>query len=204
MKKYICLFTIVVLTSCISYSQIKFIENKKYTKEFLKKSLDDLIKNAKYIFDASLIQFSDIYYIKDEDQTYYRSFVKVNFVYKGRGIQKGDTVLYVWKQSGRGEGVFVTDHDNRPRIFPNIAGDPKESCLLLEESKYPRKANDKWADKKQLAFIKTEIGYFGGNYNIRTENPPIAISFRGIEFMKRIDWYNYLKQFPGIKVPKTD
>ena len=208
MKKYIYILIIFTLVSSTAFSQIIFTENKHYTDEQLKKSLDSLIKKAHYIFDASLVilngNLGDSYYVKEENQIYFRWLVKVNFVYKGKDIHVGDTIINIFKQGGKGDKArIINGNSYLPLIFPLTANNAtKESCLLLTESAYPKKINDELAGKKQMEFIKTDLGYFAGNYDMEY-NPPIAVSFPIAYCLKRSDWYDYLKKFPGIKVPEV-
>ena len=203
MKKYIYILIIFTLVSSTAFSQIIFPENRNFTAVQSKKSLDFLIKKAHYIFDASPISVSENYYVKEENQIYFRWLVKVNFVYKGKDIHVGDTIINIFKQGGKGDKArIISGNSYLPLIFPLTANNAtKESCLLLTESVYPKKINDEWDGIKQMAFINTDLGYFAGNYDMEF-NTTIAVSFPGMSFLKRSDWYDYLKKFPGIKVPE--
>ena len=55
---------------------------------------------------------------------------------------------------------------------------------------------------KKLKYVKTGIGYLGARYDSQYfSDKSQAVYVEGLQFKTKKDWYNYLKQFPNVKVP---
>ncbi len=200
MKKYIIILLCFVSTAN-TYGQARFVV---VNDSLLKKTLavlETVINKSQYIIESNFAIGSDYYYIVEDNQLYFRTFIKVKNVLRGTDISEGDTIVAIWKQYGKG---------NRPTELPaeDIAlpapwsQQKTESCLFLIENTFPNESNpDKWSNFKKVNFLHCESGYPSAHYDtFLAEKIPVQIM--GVIFNKRSEWYNYLKQYPDIKVPE--
>ena len=201
MQKHL-LIVILFASTVAAHSQPRFThptDTLLFKQHF--SALKNAIDSSTYIVEAKFIK-GDYYYIKQENQTYFRTFIKVNKVMRGASIADGDTITCIWKQEGNGEGPFTLASPHS--AIPLLWYDEKrtESCLFLTDSKFATETEaDKWSHYKKVTYVPTNVGYFAALYDA-IYDAKIGVFIKGILFDKKSDWYTYLKQYPGIKVPE--
>ncbi len=200
MKKYIFSLLLIIGT-CQAFAQPRFYTDDEILFNKTLNVLKDVINKSQYIVEGISIG-GDYYYIPEEDQTYFRTFIKVNKVLRGISISQGDTIVGVFPQYAKGQGIqLLPSHSEGPRLWYRYGY--SESCLFFTDNKFtcePRA--DEWSHFKKITYIDSELGYLGAFYDGTVKGKSIAVSVEGILFNNKKDWYNYLKQYPDIKVPE--
>ena len=199
MKKYIFWLMLTILIRPV-FAQIGYISDDSLEFNRAEQALKTVIDQSKYIIEARGLT-GDYYYIQEDDQTYYRTLMKVIKVLRGANIQLGDTIIGIWKQEYKGKGPpeIPPSHSTAPRLW--YQSGKSTSCLFLTDSKFPAETfADEWSQFKHTTYFPSSIGYFAALFI--DENGHRRVSFEsGIRFKSMADWYDYLSQFPDVKVP---
>ena len=190
---------------CLIFMLIVFRLNSQATSSVpldsatAKAALNAVIKQAKYIIEARwIVKTGDYYYIENENQSYWRTMMKVTKVIRGSKIAVGDTIISIWKQDYKGNGP---DGRRGPSSAPHIWHQPgiSTSCLFLIDNNFPFEPfPDKWSTFIHTTYIRSKTGYFAALY---TDSYP-AVKIPGFSFKFFYEWYAYLKTFRKIKLPR--
>lgn len=125
----------------------------------------------------------------------------IHNVLRGENSNINDTVAIIIKQKqpGNGPPLVESAHSNYPLLW--IANEV--SCLFLTDNIYPEeKEADQWSHFKKFNVIRNNN--FSGVASIYDANTIAGklIIAGGVVFKKKTDWYNYLRQYPDIKIPE--
>lgn len=213
MKNYpfIVSLTIVISVCNILKAQV-LLPSRNGSPETFHASLQALqhtIENSKYIIEAAPLG-CDVYYVAGEDQSYKRMFIKVIKVLRGNDLMDGDTLVGIWKLESKGKLDLTFRIDDIPQARLWFDDYQSMSCLFLRDSPYPvEREQDIWSSKKKVTYILSDMGggygqYMEGLYTDLEGYKDMAVSFfvANLFYKTRADWYNYLKQYPDIKVPE--
>ena len=164
--------------------------------------LDYTIKKATCIVEGRGIS-NGWYYIKEENQRYTTMLYKVRYPLLGVNISAGDTIIVVLITNYKGEREMTTEYSKLPTLY---GGSDNTKCLFFMDSDYPISAMPDSLNKyKRVTWIDTGIGYLGASYNIKGSirgDDPNAVFINGLCFDSFKTWYDYLKKYPGVKVPE--
>ena len=208
MKKHI--LAIILFSTFALKAQITFfpynVGQILVSKEGSLFCLDYTIKKSTCIVEGSIISNEGWYYVKEENQRYTTKLYKVRHPLLGVDISEGDTILIVLKTDFKGDVETISSRFSK---LPNLYGDLRNNfqCLFFMDSDYPiTSMPDSLKNYKRVTWITTGIGYFGASY---VYNNPIfngeyahAVNINGLRFKTFKEWYDYLKKYPGVKVPE--
>ena len=203
MKKYLfCLIQILAVHQV--FAQGSYIDNNNVKLKKTEQALAFVINQSIYIVEAFFIKTNDFYYIKEDDQTYWRTFMKVTKVIRGSNLNVGDTIISIWRQEYKGEGPddIGMSHSAEPRLW---YVKNSTSCLFLTTSKFPTEpVPDQWSHLLKTTYIPSSIGYFAAIYDsyMGFREAKVAVSVEGLYFNYRSEWYDYLRKFKNINLPK--
>ena len=200
MKKYLAIFIFFLISSCSLNAQIMFEPTGEFGKETVLNNVANSVNKSDCIVEGSYISKST-YFIEKENQSYVLYLVCVKESLKGLGVHANDTIGIVWKKEFKGlDDDDLISHSRMPKIW---GGSNFIACLFLQHSDYPQ-SKDTPAIAKYVKFklVKTDIGYLCARYiDIHFSSSTEAVYLNGLSFKTIQDWYDYLKQFPNIKVP---
>ena len=208
MQKWVFTF-LSVISVLNSFAQPTFISKDDSLFKKTLRAIDNVIKESKYIIEGTPadIEFypiaSDFYYIGEENQSYFETPIRVTKILKGKGISVGDTIIGIYKQYTPGYGR--QDPPSGSIVFRLWYHELSTSCFFLVDNHFPKEPKpNRWSKFKKVTYINSEIGYFEALYNLyyATLRHQIPVSVEGVLFNSQSDWYNYLKQYPDIKVPE--
>ena len=207
MKKYI--LAIILFSTFALKAQITFfpynVGQILVSKEGSLFCLDYTIKKSTCIVEGSIISNEGWYYVKEENQRYTTKLYKVRHPLLGVDISEGDTILIVLKTDYKGDVETISSGFSK---LPNLYGDLRNNfqCLFFMDSDYPiTSMPDSLKKYKKVTWIVTGIGSFGASYNIKGSirgDDPNAVFINGLRFDSFKTWYDYLKKYPGVKVPE--
>ena len=205
MKKYI--LAIILFSTFALKAQITFfpynVGQILVSKEGSLFCLDYTIKKATCIVEGRGIS-NGRYYIKEENQRYTTTLYKVRHPLLGVDISEGDTILIVLKTDYKGDVETISSRFSKlPTLY---GGSDNTKCLFFMDSDYPiTSMPDSLKKYKRVTWITTGIGYFGASYNIKGSirgDDLNAVFINGLRFDSFKTWYDYLKKYPGVKVPE--
>ena len=183
------------------FAQISYVKNDSAKFKKAEMALSSVITQSNYIIETVGLTLN-YYYIAEDDQTYWRTIMRITRVLRGTNVQVGDTIISIWKQKDKGKGIDEYSVRHHGSGEPRLWYDKKStSCIFLTDSKYPAEpVADEWSRFKHTTYIPSSIGYFAALYV--DENGHRRVSFEsGIRFSRMTDWYNFLKQFPNVNAP---
>ena len=161
-----------------TFAQVSYISDDSLEFNRAEQALKTVIEQSKYIFEATGIAYN-YYYIEADDQTYYRTIMKVKKAIKGADIHIGDTIISIWKQEIKGKGPpeLRILHSSKPIL---TLANNSTSCLFLKDNEYPAESvPDEWSQYKHTTYVPSSIGYFAALYN---SNGEPAVGIDGLYF----------------------
>jgi hypothetical protein len=192
MKKFI-----IIIALLFNFSSIK-------AQVFPDSTSEDVIRNSQFIIEG---YSKDVSYCNCYSDDFYDEIIKIKLssVLRGTNLFIGDTIMLLIPKIGNGKkdfGSMIIPFDNdRVRLrLANIKGEGFGGLFLnLNKALIIDK---EWANKKLFVLYpsKTFSSYWPNDFYV--ENPEFEITaLNWLKFKTKQDWYNYLKQFPDIKIP---
>ena len=190
MKKFI-----IIIALLFNFSSIK-------AQEIHDSLSEEVIKNAPYIIEVLKIGGTICNCFTEEyiDEVLK---LKITTIIRGPDLEIGDTINLLIPRIGYGRDGRLFDPatgDDARIKFANCKG---VGCggqfLTLNNAPIIDK---EWANKKLFVLYpsKTFSSYWPSDFYV--ENPEFEITaLNWLKFKTKQDWYNYLKQFPDIKIP---
>jgi len=195
MKKTILLFAILL---CVIFLYAQNTESNPYN---LPLSNEEFFKQSEIVFEGYFIKIVAGYNLKGTGIYYdgYRiAAYKVQKIYKGAQFAEGDTI-YITHKGGR-PGMENNTYNDDSNYIPGVLSKngidwvPKlgsPTIYFLINSNFPDDENSKYSSYKK--YIVKEIMHICGN---------TIIGLNDLIFKQREDFYNYMRQFEGFKVPE--
>jgi hypothetical protein len=193
MKKY----TITLLLSLIILS-VKAQVIQDSTSEIV-------IRNSSYIVEG--VNIGGLYCNCTSDEYYDQIiYFKLNEVLRGYNLNVGDTIKILIPQVGNGNkevGSIISPRTGDALRFNLSHCKGGEGCggqfLILNDK--PIKVKDLQGIKLFVLYPSTTCSCYLPK-DIINENQEFEITaLNWLKFKTKQDWYNYLKQFPDIKIP---
>ena len=182
------------------------------TESFLQYTNEELFNKAEVVFEGYFIKDVEGYNLKGTNRYndgYRIEAFKVQRVYKG--LYTNDDTIYIVRKGGypgmekeeedlRNSNVSVSESAEIPEIFLKHGirrGFTYRSpaIFFLFPSDYPDNNNSKYASYNKYRFLPGAYLYVSGS---------MVAGLNDLFFWKREDFYNYLKQFEGFRVPEPE
>jgi hypothetical protein len=189
---------IILLSLLLNFSSIKA--------QVIHDSLsEEVIKNAPYIIEGLNLS---TFYCNCLSKEYYDRIIRIKLtdVIRGGGsLRTGDSIFLLiprvgYKEKFKGSIIDPEEGDAARIRFADCFGSGCGGQFLVL-NKIPI-IDKEWVDKKLFVLYpsKTFSSYWPSDFYV--ENPEFEITaLNWLKFKTKQDWYNYLKQFPDIKIP---
>jgi len=192
MKKFI-----IIIALLFNFSSIK-------AQEIHDSLSEEVIKNAPYIIEGKHVGTS---YCNCVSKEFYDFIfrIEVTSYLRGSDIQIGDTIDLLIPRIGYGNKDQGSIIDPPTGDMSRMRWGRCEKCGCAGQFLTLNKApiiDKEWANKKLFVLYpsKTFSSYWPNDFYV--ENPEFEITaLNWLKFKTKQDWYNYLKQFPDIKIP---
>jgi len=207
MKKTILISLFLVLNLLLfgqNTKKDKFDDNRLYKGKL---SNEDFFNKADYIFEGEYIK-SEAYFVDDSTKVYTQYLLRVNEVYKGsKKLEKGTVTLI--KNSGfiskiyeneNGEVViFNKDHNNDNDFYVQ-----EKQIFFCLESDLTQSLNSFEASNNIILKLFSNHRFASLIYDddLLDEYNFLVSGLNSLYFKDKYEFYNYAKQFEGVKIPK--
>jgi len=168
---------------------------------------EEFFTQAELVVEGNFIRVVATYDTKGNgkyEDCYRISAYKVNKIYKGKQYSKGDTIFIVDEGGILGEESRISGPEYASYYTPAIFSKNGINCgineystsiFFLDDSDFPDDENSKYYLKKKFRYLSNGGMIVCGD---------IIAGLNDLVFRNRTDFYNYIMQFEGYRIPEPE